>query len=47
VRLTFVLEPVARYANAAAAILVVGLLAVFLSAWSVSRVRMERRAIAG
>jgi predicted MFS family arabinose efflux permease len=42
----FVLEPVARYANAAAAILVLGLFAALLTLWSIGRVRMERRALA-
>jgi MFS family permease len=43
----FVLEPVARYANAAAAILVLGFFAALLAMWSIGRVRMERRALAG
>jgi predicted MFS family arabinose efflux permease len=43
----FVLEPVARYANAAAAILCWGFFAALLAMWSIGRVRMERRALAG
>jgi predicted MFS family arabinose efflux permease len=39
-----VLEPVARCANAAAAILVLGFFAALLAVWSIGRVRMERRA---
>jgi len=41
-----VLEPVARSANAAAAILVLGSFAALLALWSIGRVRMERRALA-
>lgn len=41
-----ILEPVARYANAAAAILVLGFFAALLTLWSVGRARMNRRALA-
>jgi len=41
-----VLEPAARSANAAAAILVLGSFAALLALWSIGRVRMERRALA-
>jgi hypothetical protein len=37
---------VARSANAAAAILVLGSFAALLALWSIGRVRMERRALA-
>jgi MFS family permease len=43
----FVLEPVARYANPAAALLALGIFAALLTLWSISRVRLERRALVG
>jgi MFS family permease len=43
----FVLEPVARYATPAAAILALGFFAVLLMLWNIGRARLERRALAG